>query len=26
MLRFAAVDDNANNVSVWTLHVPDSER
>jgi hypothetical protein len=26
VLRFAAVDDNANNVSVWTLHVPDSER
>jgi hypothetical protein len=26
VLRFAAVDDNANDVSVWTLHVPDTER
>ena len=22
--RFAAVDDNANNISVWTLVLPDS--
>jgi hypothetical protein len=25
-LRFAAVNDNTNTVSVWTLHVPDSQR